>query len=214
MMLRIQYDNDKLFDLLQRSKVFKIMDNNKVDHLKINMNIVSQNKYLDCLKSEIYEQLKSMNCNVLKPTENNFIMEFWNTSFNKWRKIQRTSLDWHTDDYQLIPYQTYTAILYYHKGDGIEGGNLKIMEDKDNSDITIIDTWSMKTLLIFEGDLYHCPEAVTVINKQKELKRQIVTMFFAKDTTSPYKSLMDKLTQVILKIDFFSYHMYIFYPNI
>jgi|LauGreDrversion4_2_1035121.scaffolds.fasta_scaffold05267_11 hypothetical protein len=195
-MLRIQYCNNELFEYVKKSKVFKIMDQNKLDHLTITENTVTQNMYLNKLKYDVYEQLKRMNCDVLKPTEENFIMEFWNTTFDKHKKIQRTSLDWHTDDYELIPYKTYTAILYFYKSDGITGGNLKIMEEKDidNTDIKIIDTWSMKTLLIFEGDLYHCPQEVTVINNDQTLKRQIVTMFFARDTSSPYQSIFNKLT--------------------
>jgi hypothetical protein len=190
-MLRIQYENDKLFDLVNKSKVFQIMNDNNVDHLKITEQTIIRNKYLNELKKIVYEQLKQMNCNALEPNEENFVMEFWNTEFKKYNpnalfwtnKTQKTSLDWHTDDFELIPYKTYTAILYYHRGEGISGGNLKILEyegDYNNEEIKIIDTWSNKTFLIFET-LLHCPEKITVIDNNKELKRQILTMFFAKN---------------------------------
>jgi len=176
-MIRIQFENDKLFDFIRKSKAFEIMDNNKVNHIKVTEKTIVQNKYLNELKLSVYEQLKQMNRDILFPTEENFVMEFWNTEFKKNKKTQRTSLGWHTDDYEVIPYKTYTAIVYYYRGNGITGGNLII---EDANDTITIDTWSNKTFLIFEGGMRHCPQEVTVIDNTKKLKRQIVTMFFAR----------------------------------
>jgi hypothetical protein len=177
-MIRIQFENDKLFDFIRKSKAFEIMDNYKVNNIKVTEKTIVQNKYLNELKLSVYEQLKQMKCDdILFPTEENFVMEFWNTEFKKNKKTQRTSLGWHTDDYEVIPYKTYTAIVYYYRGDGITGGNLTI---EDANDTITIDTWSNKTFLIFKGEMTHCPQEVTVIDNTKKLKRQIVTMFFAR----------------------------------
>lgn len=178
MKIHVEYDRNDLFNLIKESKIFDIMDNFFIDNFTLYDSYIDNNYLVEYINS-IYKKLIELGCDIEEPIINddkNHAFEFWNTKYNKNKKVHTSKLTWHMDDYDApVNYQVYTAILYYHRGDGITNGNLLI--DTLQEEIKI-DCWSRPTLVIFKGDTYHKPEDVTVTDQEKELKRQVVVVFF------------------------------------
>lgn len=81
------------------------------------------------------------------------IVEFWRYACDG-KKVAKTPLALHRDDYGATKYKVYTVIFYVHKDETIEGGNLIIVQD-DKKRIEI-PTHTNK-VIIMSGDTLHVP---------------------------------------------------------
>lgn len=126
----------------------------------INDSIVILNdcvKILDKLRISNYELLKSKievhqrNCGFENKNVNHF--------------------DWHTDDYNVLPYKVYTIIFYLRKDLTVKGGNLLY---RDHNNINVINVDKPK-VVVFAGNIRHKPENIMGFGC-----RDIITVFIRK----------------------------------
>lgn len=191
MKFHVLYDEDAIFEEIDRMQLFNNPDEFTVRYCPSKTKQTYPPVNMDTpLVRMIHDKMRQLHCNVVPLVNERFLycLETWDkeADVTKTRQTQTASaLTWHDDDYGAIPHAVFTCIVYYHRGQYIGGGNLLIKDDAGN--IKKIDTWSRRTIVIFEGRMEHCPEDIFLRNAPfgtlrtvDDISRRVVSFFCAK----------------------------------
>lgn len=181
------YGLTDVFDTVQNLQLFEICKKSHKDRIVIWPESEISN-YVFPIVQLLYQKMQELHCKMEELKSENYVLELWDKSFittendlqnQLQQKIHQSSpFSWHSDDYGILSYPVYTCIVYFSKGDGIEQSNLLIKDSNDN--IQLIDVWSQKTVIIFDGDVEHCAQQTVVTDPSKECHRQVLVFLIRK----------------------------------